>query len=80
MSDLTKILADNQKEMLKLIAPRTKKTPDYHVFETFDSEHVSIPVTRTSTPVKTKTTSKITPINSRNISFLSKGDSMRIFR
>ena len=68
MSDLTKILPDNQKEMLKLIAPMTKKSSDHQATENFDSELENISVARTSTPVKTKaTTSKTTPINSSNI-------------
>ena len=67
MSDLTKILADNQKEMPKLLAPMTKNTSDYHALENFDSAPENISVARTSTTVKTKaTTSKTTPINSCN--------------
>ena len=67
MSDLTKMLADNQKEMSKLIAPMTKKSSDYQALENSDSEPENISVVRTSTPVKTKaTTSKTTPINTRN--------------
>ena len=68
LPNLTKILADNQKEMLKLIAPMTKKTPDYHALENSDSEPENISVVRKSTLVKTKATiSKTTPINSRNM-------------
>ena len=68
MSDLIKILADNLKKMLKLIALMTKKPSDYQVLETSDSEPENIFMARTSTPVKTKTTStKTTPINMRNI-------------
>ena len=57
MFDRTKILADNQKEMLKLIAPMTKKTSDYQALENSVSEPENISVARTSTPVKTKATS-----------------------
>ena len=69
MSDLTKILAENQMEMLKLIAPLNKK----HLvsLNSHDSDCVSenITVARTSTPVKTHTatSSKTTPVNSRNM-------------
>ena len=67
MSDLTKILAENQKEMLKLIAPLNKKQPVRLNDEDSDSEPENISVARTSTPVKTNTTSsKTTPSNSRN--------------
>ena len=70
MSDLAKILAENQKEMLKLIAPVAKKQPVSTVPEEIDSESENVPATATSTPVKTKTTTvnpKITPVNSRNM-------------
>ena len=72
MSDLTKILTENQREMLKLIAPMTtKKCSDHHALENFDSEPENISVARTSTPVKTKaTTSKTTQENNRNNGFL----------
>ena len=69
MSDLAKILAENQKEMLKLIAPVAKKQPTLTVPEETDSESENVPATATSTPVKTKTTTanpKITPVNSCN--------------
>ena len=70
MSDLTQILTENQKEKLKLIAPMTKKSSDHHALENSDSEPGNISVARTSTPVKAKvTTSKTTPINSRNKRF-----------
>ena len=38
MSDPTKILADDQKEKMKLIAPMTKRSSDHQAFETSDSE------------------------------------------
>ena len=68
MSDLTKILAENQKEMLKLIAPLNKKQTVHMNVQDSDSETENVSVARTSTPVKTHTAtnSKTTPINSRN--------------
>ena len=69
MSDLTKILAENQKEMFKLIAPLNRKQTVHSNAQDSDSEPENISVARTSTPVKihTATNSKTTPINSRNI-------------
>ena len=50
------------------MAPLTKKSPDYQALENSDSESENISVARASTPVKTKaTTSKKTPVNSRNM-------------
>ena len=69
MSDPTKILAENQKEMLKLIAPPVKKQTIITATEETDSESENIPENATSTPIKNKTTAttrKITPVNSRN--------------
>ena len=69
MSDLTKILAENQKEMLKLIAAPVKKQTVIATTEETDSESENIPENATSTPIKNKTTTtnrKITPVNSRN--------------
>ena len=69
MSDLTKILAENQKEMLKLIAPTSKKQTITTATEETDSESENVPENATSTQIKTKptaTTRKITPVNSRN--------------
>ena len=68
MSDLTKILAENQKEMLKLIASLNKKQSVCLNVQDSDSEPENISVARTSTPVKayTATSSKTTPNNSRN--------------
>ena len=68
MSDLTKILAENQKEMLKLIAPLNKKQNVPINAQDSDSETENVSVARTSTPVKihNTTNSKTTPINSRN--------------
>ena len=69
MSDLTKILAENQKEMLKLIAPLNKKQTVYMNAQDSDSEPENVSVARTSTPVKihTATNSKTTPVISRNM-------------
>ena len=70
MSELTKILAENQKEMLKLIAAPVKKQTVIATTEETDSESENIPENATSTPIKNKTTAtnrKITPINSRNM-------------
>ena len=68
MSDLTKILAENQKEMLELLAPLNKKQPVRSNFQDSDSEPEYISVARTSTSVKTHTatSSKKTPNNSRS--------------
>ena len=67
-ADLTKILAENQKEMLKLIAPLNKKRPISANVQDSDSEPEDISVARTSTPVKTITATsfKTTPIISHN--------------
>ena len=53
MSDLTKILAKNQKELLKLIAPLIKKQPGLLNIQDSDSDPAKISVARTSMPVKT---------------------------
>ena len=68
MSDLTRILAENQKEMLKLIGPVSKKRPASSNVQDSDSDQENISVTRTSTPVRTQiaTSPKTTPNNSRN--------------
>ena len=73
MTDLTKILAKNQKEMLKLIAPTIKKHTVSSNIQDSDSDQENISVTKTSTPVKTRTatSSKTTPNNSRN-TYMSK--------
>ena len=68
MSDLTKILGENQKEMLKLIAPLNKKQTVHVNVQVSGSEPENVSAIRTSTPVKihTATNSKTTPANSRN--------------
>ena len=63
MSDLTKILAENQKEVLKLIALSNKKLPVHVNERDSDSEPENISVARTSTPVKTNSAvSNFTPV------------------
>ena len=52
MSDLTSILAENQKEMLKLILPAVKKSPDLQNLRDSDSEAGNISVACTSRPIK----------------------------
>ena len=54
MSDLTNIFAENQKEMLKLIAPTAKKQAIVTAAGETDSESESIPANATSTPTKAK--------------------------
>ena len=81
MSDLDKILAENQKEMLKLIAPLNKKQNVLANAQDSDSETENVSVVRTSTPVKTHNTtnSKTTPINSRNTWILVSHYTKKIF-
>ena len=69
MSHLTKILAENQKEMPKLIAPLNKKHRVSLNIHDSDSVSENISVARTSTPVKahTATSSKTTLNSSRNM-------------
>ena len=69
MSDLAKMLAENQKDMLKLIAQLNKKHNVHLNNQDSDSDPENTSVARTSTPVKTNATnSKTTPVNSRNTS------------
>ena len=71
MSDLTKIFAENQKEMLKLTSPDIKKSTDHQNLENFNSETENIHLALPSTLIKSKaTTSKNNPISSRNKTFL----------
>ena len=71
LSHLTKSLAENQKEMLKLIAPVVKKPVPGQNLENSDSEPENVLPNTTSTPIKRKAaTSKTTPVNSGN-NFLS---------
>ena len=66
MSDLAILLAENQKEIMKLVAPSAKKSSAYLNAQDSDSETENISVARTSTPVKTNTAAtRTTPINSR---------------
>ena len=50
MSGLAKILAENPKEMLKLVAPVAKKQTALVVPDETDSEPENVPATATSTP------------------------------
>ena len=52
LSDSSKILAENQKEMFKLIAPLSKKRAVLLENQDSDSEVENTPVARTSNPVK----------------------------
>ena len=62
MSDLTKNLAENQNEMLKLVAPAVKKPRIHQNGEDSDLETEINHPESTSTPIKSKaTSSKITP-------------------
>ena len=56
LSDLTEILAENQTEMLKLIAPVAKKQITLTNPYESESESKNVPAAATSTPVKSKTT------------------------
>ena len=66
MSDLTEILAENQKEMLKLIAPTVKNPTNSQNLENTDTELENVLPTNASTPIRSKTTQETTPVNSRN--------------
>ena len=68
MSDQAKIVAENQKEVMKLIEPMAKKSSAHQNVQDSDSETENNSVARTFTPVKTNTaTSKTTPINIGNM-------------
>ena len=81
MSDLTRILAENQKEMLKLVAPLNKKQTVHMNVQDPDSEAENLSVARTSTPIKTHTATnpKTTPVNSRNTDINGAPDLQRSF-
>ena len=67
MSDLTKIVAENQKEMLKLIVPVVNKPVALENLEDCDSRTENVQPASTSTPIRSKTTtSKKTPVTNRN--------------
>ena len=67
MSDLTRILAENQKEILKLISPTVKKSTIPQNLGDTESETENTHPVSTSTPIKSKaTTFKTTPIKNRN--------------
>ena len=61
MTDLSKIFAENQKEMVKLIAPITETQNSPLNVEDTDSETENALPTTTSTPVKTKRTIRKVP-------------------
>ena len=54
MSDLTKILAENQKEILKLIVPTVKKTSSRQNLGVSNSEAESTFIAPTSNSIKLK--------------------------
>ena len=56
MSDWAKMLAENQKEMLKLITSTTKKVLILHNLEDCDSEAENTFTAPTSTPIKSRAT------------------------
>ena len=58
MSGLTKSLAENQKGVLKLIAPAVKKPVTLQNLENSDSEPENVFLKTTSTPIKTKKSAK----------------------
>ena len=61
------MLAENQTEMMKLVAQIIKKASTYQNAQDSDPETENISVARTSAPVKTNTAaSKTTPTNRRN--------------
>ena len=66
LSDLIIILPDNQKEMFKWIAPVIKKTSTVQNLGLSDAESESILTDATLIPIKKTTTSKKTPVISRN--------------
>ena len=67
MPDLAEIIAENQKEMMKLGAPVAEKPSTLRNVQDSDSETENISVALTSTPVKVNTViTKTTPVNSRN--------------
>ena len=70
MSDLVEMLAENQKEMVKLTELLSKKQPVHPNNQDSDSESENISVARTSAPVKTNTAAPETiPINNCNTCF-----------
>ena len=68
MSDHTKILAETQKGILKLIVPSLKKPVSLQDLENTASELENILPANTSTPIRPKTTTQeTTPVNIRYI-------------
>ena len=67
MSDLAKLLAEKQKETMRVVVPSDKNLSAHLKAQDSDFETENISVARMSTPVKTNTAApKTTPINSRN--------------
>ena len=60
MSDLTKILAENQKEMLKVIPRANKNLANRRNLENSDSEPENVSPTETLTAIRPKTTTQKT--------------------
>ena len=60
LSDLIRILAENQEEMLKLLAPAVKKPITLQNLENSGSEPENVLPITTSTPIKKSTTFNIT--------------------
>ena len=72
MSDLAKILAENQEKMMKLVAPTIIKPSAHQNAQDPDSETENISAACTSNPVKAnKAIPKTTPINSCNKTYIS---------
>ena len=70
MPDPKTILAENQKEILKLKDPAVKKSVTVQKLENSDSEPENVLSNTTSTPIKTKATTSETSrlkVNSRNM-------------
>ena len=66
MSDLNKLLAKNQKVMLKLLTPTVKKLTNLQNFEDSDSETENAHPTSIAQVKSKTTTSKTTLLGSRN--------------
>ena len=67
MSVLAEMIAENQKEVMKLVGPVAEKPSTLRNVQDSDSESENISVARTSTPVKVNTvTTKTTPVKSRS--------------
>ena len=74
--DLTKILAENQKEMLKLIAPASKTLDNHRNEGNIDSETETVPPTAKSTPMTTRTTTHNKP-GTAKVGAISKAQNLK---